>query len=61
MFEKYVVCCGGGVNYCFGFDDVIFIKDNYIVFVGGVCEVVVRVCECFGYMVKVEVEVDMFE
>lgn len=61
VFEKYVVKCGGGVNYWFGFDDVILIKDNYIVVVGGVVFVIESVWVFVGYLVKIEVEVDMFD
>lgn len=58
MFDKYVVVCGGGFNYCFGLYDGVMIKDNYIVFVGFIIKVVILVKEKLGYMVKVEVEIE---
>lgn len=61
VLEKYVVWVGGGVNYWFGFYDGIFIKDNYIVIVGGVWLVIEFVFIVNIYMIKIEVEVDMFE
>lgn len=45
MLEKYVVCVGGGYNYCFGLYDGVMLKDNYIVYVGFILDVVVKVRE----------------
>lgn len=54
---KYVVFCGGGVNYCLGFFDVFLIKENYIIVFGLVCQVVEKVFWLYlDVLVEVEVE-----
>lgn len=54
---KYVVLCGGGVNYCLGFIDVFLIKENYIIVFGLVCQVVEKVFWLYlDVLVEVEVE-----
>lgn len=58
VVEKFVVLYGGGYNYCYFLFDVILIKDNYIVVVGGV-RYVLEVIKCYvSYMMVVEIEVD---
>jgi len=47
VLEKYVVCCGGGINKCMGFYDVVMVKDNYKIVVGSVCVVYEVVCICY--------------
>lgn len=57
---KYVVFCGGGNNYWFGLFDVFFIKENYIIVVGLIKEVVVKVFWIY-VDVFIEVEVEFFD
>lgn len=64
MFEKVVVKIGGGVNYCIGFFDMIFLKDNYVDFVGGIDKVINCVkeyCKEKGKDFKIEIEVCNFD
>ena len=58
LLQKYAVRCGGGLNHRFGLDDAILVKDNHIAAAGGLGEVMRRLRENLGPMVKVEVEVD---
>lgn len=56
--QKYAVKIGGGSNHRFGLDDAILIKDNHIVFAGGIEHAVSRAREQAGHLVKIEIEVD---
>lgn len=56
--EKYAVRCGGGVNYRFGLDDAVLVKDNHLAAAGSVTAAVEAVRASVGHIVKVEVEVD---
>lgn len=57
LVQKYVVCCGGGENYCFGLYDMVMLKENYICVVGLLVVVVVVVCwQWFVLLLVVEVE-----
>jgi len=58
ILQKYAVRCGGGFNHRFGLDDAVLVKDNHIAAVGGIENVVSRLKEKLGHMVKVEIEVD---
>lgn len=57
MVQKYVVCCGGGDNYCLGLFDMVMFKENYICVVGLLIVVVQVVCvQWFDLLLVVEVE-----
>jgi nicotinate-nucleotide pyrophosphorylase (carboxylating) len=51
--EKEAVRCGGGQNHRFGLYDAILIKDNHLLFAGGVAEAVER-ARTAGVPVEVE-------
>jgi nicotinate-nucleotide pyrophosphorylase (carboxylating) len=57
-FEKYAVCCGGGVNHRLGLYDAILIKDNHIAVAGGVGAAIRAARAAAGKSVRVEIEVD---
>lgn len=44
--EKYAVACGGGVNYRFGLDDAVLIKDDHIAVAGGIVNAIERIRDC---------------
>lgn len=60
LVQKYVVCCGGGWNYCIGLYDGVLIKENYILVVGSIVVVVVVGC-CMYFFLLLEVEVENFD
>jgi nicotinate-nucleotide pyrophosphorylase (carboxylating) len=60
-FQKYAVRAGGGQNHRFGLDDAVLIKDNHIASAGGVTEVLQRVRQNAGHMLRIEIEVDTLE
>jgi len=58
LMEKYAVRCGGGSNHRFNLSDMVLIKDNHIVFAGGILEAVELVRQNASHTLKIEVEVD---
>ncbi|OZI77541.1 carboxylating nicotinate-nucleotide diphosphorylase [Bordetella genomosp. 12] len=56
--QKYAVRVGGGSNHRYGLDDAVLIKDNHVVFAGGVTQALARARAAVGHMVKIELEVD---
>ncbi|WP_032826713.1 carboxylating nicotinate-nucleotide diphosphorylase, partial [Bordetella holmesii] len=56
--QKYAVRVGGGSNHRYGLDDAVLIKDNHVVFAGGVTPALARARAAVGHMVKIELEVD---
>ena len=61
MFEKYAVTVGGGFNHRMGLDDAVLIKDNHLQIAGGVKKAVELVRNKIGHLVKIEVEVEIWE
>ncbi len=64
-FEKYAVCCGGGVNHRYGLFDAVLIKDNHLAswertHGTGVGEAVATARARYPEL-KIEVEVDTIE
>lgn len=59
--QKYAVRAGGGCNHRMGLDDAILIKDNHLVYSGGLQETVRRAKLFAGHLIPVEVEVDTLE
>ncbi|HET7303422.1 MAG TPA: carboxylating nicotinate-nucleotide diphosphorylase [Segeticoccus sp.] len=59
--EKRAVVHGGGVNHRFGLHDAILVKDNHIGLGGGLEEVLERLTDRGGHLVRVEVEVDTLD
>ena len=57
VLEKYAVRCGGGVNHRMGLGDAALIKDNHVVFAGGVAAAY-RAVRAAEPDVAVEVECD---
>jgi nicotinate-nucleotide pyrophosphorylase (carboxylating) len=60
-FEKFAVCCGGGVNHRFGLYDAVLVKDNHVAAAGGLEAALKLLRPRAGHMVKVEVEVDTLQ
>lgn len=60
-FEKYAVCCGGGVNHRMGLYDCVLIKDNHLALCGSVKEAIARVRSRIPFTVKVVVECTTLE
>jgi nicotinate-nucleotide pyrophosphorylase (carboxylating) len=61
ILQKYAVRCGGGFNHRFGMDDAVLVKDNHIAAAGGLQEVISRLKNRLGHMIKVELEVDTLD
>ncbi|MDO1509769.1 MULTISPECIES: carboxylating nicotinate-nucleotide diphosphorylase [unclassified Neisseria] len=59
--QKYAVRAGGGCNHRMGLDDAILIKDNHLIYSGGLMETVKRAKQLAGHLIPVEVEVDTLE
>jgi nicotinate-nucleotide pyrophosphorylase (carboxylating) len=57
VLEKYAVRCGGGVNHRMGLGDAALIKDNHVVYAGGVAAAY-RAVRATAPDVTVEVECD---
>lgn len=57
IFEKYAVKIGGGFNHRFSLDSGILIKDNHIIFAGGIKNAVLRIKKNKPPGMKIEIEV----
>ena len=60
MLEKEAVKIGGGVNHRIGLFDMILLKDNHVVFAGGIDKAIHRAkeyCKEKGKDLKIEIEV----
>lgn len=56
--QKQAVRDGGGINHRFGLFDAILVKDNHIGLGGGLSQVLARLAEHAGHLIRVEIEVD---
>jgi len=56
-FDKKAVMLGGGDTHRFHLDDLVLIKDNHLVILGGVSQTVKKVKSSVSFSKKIEVEV----
>jgi nicotinate-nucleotide pyrophosphorylase (carboxylating) len=64
LLEKEAVKIGGGVNHRIGLYDMILLKDNHVVFAGGIDKAILRAkdyCKQKGKDLKIEIEVRNFD
>lgn len=61
IFEKYAVKIGGGFNHRFSLDSGILIKDNHIIFAGGIKNAILNMKKNKPPGMKIEVEVKSLE
>lgn len=61
IFEKYAVRAGGGYNHRMGLDSGILIKDNHIVFAGGIKSAIFNIKKHRPIGMKIEVEAKTIE
>lgn len=57
IFEKYAVKAGGGTNHRMGLDSGILIKDNHILFAGGIKKALLKMKKNRPSGMKIEIEV----
>ncbi len=57
IFEKYAVKIGGGLNHRMGLDSGILIKDNHIIFAGGIEKALLKMKKNRPPGMKIEIEV----
>ncbi len=57
IFEKYAVKIGGGFNHRFSLDSGILIKDNHIIFTGGIKNAILKMKKNKPPGMKIEIEV----
>ncbi len=58
VFEKYAVCCGGGINHRFGLDDAAMLKENHIAWSEGISESIKILKQNIPWTKKIIVEAE---
>ncbi len=58
VFEKYAVCCGGGINHRFGLDDAAMLKENHIAWSDGISESIKILKQSIPWTKKIIVEAE---
>ncbi len=58
VFEKYAVCCGGGINHRFGLDDAAMLKENHIAWSNGISKSIKILKQSIPWTKKIIVEAE---
>ncbi|MCB4742833.1 MAG: carboxylating nicotinate-nucleotide diphosphorylase [Sulfurovum sp.] len=60
-FEKYAVCCGGGLNHRMGLDDCLMLKDTHLKTINDLGIFIQKARKKIPFTSKIEIECENFE